>query len=307
MYRRIDVAMWGDRKFRNLSPPQPCGQFLWIFLLTGKYTINIPGVVIAKPAEIASYLEWPLDAFRDAMSDVIRYGLAMACPEAGLVWLPNGIKHNPPQSLNVIRGWAKTWGMVPECDLKDEILRDLFAYVDGMSDAFRHAMRDAFAMACRPVTEAVTGSGTEKELPGVEPKRIQKRGQPKPVLVESLAAAEFLFRSLTALDPEGPLAKLGPGEQVNRVNTWAADIDQLHRADGQSFERIDRVLGWLEEPGNWWRPKIIDGAKLREKFQQLAAQMKSDRLQKKDPQQDIRYGSHRVDPDQKYGRGKVKL
>jgi len=33
-YRKVEVRTWGDEKFRALSPIPPCGQGLWLFLIT---------------------------------------------------------------------------------------------------------------------------------------------------------------------------------------------------------------------------------------------------------------------------------
>lgn len=37
-YRKIEVQMWGDEKFRSLSEIPPCAQGLWLYLLTGTHT-----------------------------------------------------------------------------------------------------------------------------------------------------------------------------------------------------------------------------------------------------------------------------
>ena len=42
--------MWGDKSFRELSAPQPCGQALWIYLLTGPHTTPLPGLFMAGEA-----------------------------------------------------------------------------------------------------------------------------------------------------------------------------------------------------------------------------------------------------------------
>src|SRR2546427_3847788 len=43
-YRKIDTRMWGDCRFRELSSPSPSAKYLWMFLLTGPHTSNIPGL-----------------------------------------------------------------------------------------------------------------------------------------------------------------------------------------------------------------------------------------------------------------------
>lgn len=172
MYRKIDAAMWADRKFRELSPPGPCGQFLWVYLLTGRHGSCIPGVVIARPDELAAYLGWHRDAFGDAFDDafqeVVAKGMARVTEEsrkAGLIWLPRGPRYNPPTSPNMVRSWAKAWPLVPECDLKEAIFRELNAFVKGMSKAFRDAFDDAFRDAFRDAF-AIQEAGNRKQETG---------------------------------------------------------------------------------------------------------------------------------------------
>jgi hypothetical protein len=47
--------------------------------------------------------------------------LAEADWRARLIFLPNGIKYNPPNNPNVIAGWAKHWDALPEGPLKTKI------------------------------------------------------------------------------------------------------------------------------------------------------------------------------------------
>src|SRR4051812_18923898 len=95
-YRKIDTCMWGDSKFRDLSAPQPNGQSLWIYLLTGPHTTNIPGLSCAGEAHLAEALGWSVEAFREAFLEVSSKGLAKADWKARVVWIPNAMKFNPP-------------------------------------------------------------------------------------------------------------------------------------------------------------------------------------------------------------------
>lgn len=154
-YRKIDVRIWSDREVRRLSRPQPNGQSLWMYLLTARETVIIPGVFASRESGLAEELGWPLDGFRKAFAEVSgqafaegeRFGaekaLAKADWEAGLVYVPNGIKHNAPQSPNVVRSWGRTWDELPECDLKAEAYRGLRAFVEGMGHAFLKAFDEA--------------------------------------------------------------------------------------------------------------------------------------------------------------------
>jgi len=44
-YRTIHCKMWGDEWFLALTQPQPCGAWLWIWLLTGELTDVVPGLI----------------------------------------------------------------------------------------------------------------------------------------------------------------------------------------------------------------------------------------------------------------------
>ena len=143
-YRKIDVRMWGDAKFRSLSPPPPGGQALWWYLLTNPSTTNIPGLYRAGESQIAEELGWPMKGFREAFREVFEQGLVEADWEARLVWIPGAMKYHLPESPNVVKGWATTWDELPECDLKTKAFQLLKAFTEGLGEAFAKA----FAKAC---------------------------------------------------------------------------------------------------------------------------------------------------------------
>ena|SRR5215472_4745969 len=98
IWRKIEVRMWGDKKFRALSPLPPSGQALWFFLLTGPHTGPIPGLLKSGRAAMAEELGWQQEAFDKAFQEVFSLGMAIADWQARLVWIPNAIKCNLPQS-----------------------------------------------------------------------------------------------------------------------------------------------------------------------------------------------------------------
>ena len=121
-FRKIEIRMWTDQKFRKLSPMPPSGQSLWFYLLSGPHTSIIPGLFKARRGGIAEELAWTLEAFDAAFNEIASQQMAEADWQAGVVWIPNAIKCNPPQSPNVITAWRKEWPLIPECDLKTKAL-----------------------------------------------------------------------------------------------------------------------------------------------------------------------------------------
>ena len=144
IYRRVSLSMWSDEKFRRLSPLPPSGQSLWIWLLTGARSSRIPGIVIGHPTILALELGWPKRKFSAAFSEILNANLAEFENDAGLIWLPRGVNHNPPASPNVIRSWGREWPLVPECALREKAHAELLAFSRKMGPSFAKAFDEAF-------------------------------------------------------------------------------------------------------------------------------------------------------------------
>lgn len=149
-YRPVSIKMWGDDRFRTLSKPNPNGQTLWIYLLTGPHTSPLPGAFVAGEASLAEALNWPLQAFRKAFTEILGCGLGKFDRSTRLVFLPKAVIHNPPQSVNVVKGWRKAFNELPDCYLKEEVFSTTLANLkslEGLSEAYFEAFGQAFRYA----------------------------------------------------------------------------------------------------------------------------------------------------------------
>lgn len=165
-YRKVEVRTWSDKKFRALTPIPPCGRGLWLFLMTGPHTGPIPGLFRAGRAALAEELGWDIEDFDKAFSEVLAQGMAEADFEARLVWLPNAIKHNQPQSPNVVRSWYAEFDLLPECELKTRAVNALKAYISGLDKGFIKAFEEAMgtpSTKTSPNQEQETGTGEQEQ------------------------------------------------------------------------------------------------------------------------------------------------
>jgi hypothetical protein len=144
-YRKIDTRMWADAKFRALSSPLPSGKYLWIALLTGPHTTNLPGLFRIGEMAMAEELGWSLEGFRKGFGELLREGLAKADWSARVVWIPNAIKYNPPDNPNVVKSWRDSWDEVPECPLKAEAYEALKGFTERFGEGFAKAFREGCA------------------------------------------------------------------------------------------------------------------------------------------------------------------
>jgi hypothetical protein len=138
-YRKVYVRVWGDEGFRSLSKPQPNGQTLWLYLLTGEHTGALPGLFRAGEAQLAEALGWSLKAFREAFREVFQKGMAKADWEARLVFLPKASVYNPPESPNVVKAWRAAFDELPECPLKHAAFLHLKGFLEGFHEGFAKA------------------------------------------------------------------------------------------------------------------------------------------------------------------------
>lgn len=185
-YRKIDVRIWGDEKFQALSGLEPSGKALWLYLLTSPSTNSIPGLFRAGEAAMAEELEWPLKAFREAFGEVFRQGLAEADWKARVIWIPNALKYNRPESPNVVASWAVSWDEIPECRLKHIANAALKDFTEGLGEAFAKA----FAKACpKPSGKAMPNQEQEQEQ---DKEQEQDRSLPGVAAAPPLASPALL-------------------------------------------------------------------------------------------------------------------
>lgn len=173
MYRKIELRMWNDEKFKNLSPLPPSGQSLWIYLLTGPQTGIIPGLYRVGKAALAEELGWSTEDFEKAFQEVLREGLIEYSLKDRLVWIPKAIKYNMPQSPNVILSWRAALDELPECSLRNEaidVLRTQIYALDDKGTAFHEAFNKVFGKPSEKPSAMPSPKPFEKafEMPSVK-------------------------------------------------------------------------------------------------------------------------------------------
>lgn len=161
-YRKVEVRMWGDLKFRRLSPVPPSGQGLWMFLLTGPHTGAIPGLFRAGRAGMAEELGWDQEAFDKAFQEVSDQGMAIADWKGRLVWLPKAVEHNKPESPNVVRGWRTEINLLPECELKLRALEGIRAHLCTLTSSYVEAFDEVAGAVLQALRRRDFGKPSEK-------------------------------------------------------------------------------------------------------------------------------------------------
>lgn len=148
-YRKSNPAKWNDPRFRALPKPVPSSRYLYWFLRLGPQTGIVPGLYEARAGGLADYLGWDRDGFDQAFAELEQQDLARADWEAGLVWVPDAIEDDHPQSLNAAKSWGAALAELPDCQLKNEAYQYVLAFADGIREGLREGIREAIAEGFR--------------------------------------------------------------------------------------------------------------------------------------------------------------
>lgn len=227
-YSKVSRRVWNSRDFRELSAAKPNAQTLWLRLLTGPELTAIPGLFAVREGGLAEELGWPVRSLRRCMQEITDRGMAKFDRKAGLIWVPRGIWHNPPDNPNVIVGWRIAWKELPDCSLKDEAQAAIEAWCAERGNSWENA----FFKVTGKVAERVSGDPSEKGSGagcGKQEKEKEKEIPPTPLS-----------------EPETP-----PAETLaDRASWW------LQLAGPGSKYRFEADLHLGGDPSNW--PEVVE-------------------------------------------------
>jgi len=230
-YSKIFRRMWNDEKFRALSAPQPCGQWLWIRFLSGTELGPVPGLFAARESGLADVLKWSLKSFRESFSELSQLGLAKADWEAGLVWIRHAIRYNEPANPNVVASWEDAWAELPECQLKSEAYSMLCDHLKSRGQSFV----ESFTSRCRNYSSNHCPNQEHDQDQDQEPPKAPQGGRKS----KSLRSGSEAFGKFWESYPR----KVGKGQALR---AWPGD------------DLLPEILAALEWQKPTWRdPKFV--------------------------------------------------
>ena len=200
-YKKVATKMWDDEWFAELSPLAPSGQAMWVFLLTAPQTCSVPGLVKVGLLGMAETLGWSPEDTQRAFDELAKDGHAVADFKRRIVWVPNSIRYNMPENPNVVKGWRTHLEELPDCDVKSQIIADLEAALETLSNTYREAFAFATSKGIGNPSERVSvtlskgfGKQSRKQEQEQEPYQEQEQEQdptraPAPVEEEAAPAA----------------------------------------------------------------------------------------------------------------------
>lgn len=230
-YRKIDVRMWNDRKFRELSDN---AKLVFILLLTHPDTTQI-GTIRTRVSNLADELGWQRDAMSHAIQEVTLNGMIDADEKAGLMVINNFLKYNAPSSPNAFKSWRELIDLMPECDLLDRHVASLKAFVDSLSTGMRNAIPNDLMDAIKDAILRVN------EQPSRIQEQEQEQEQDKEIHTHEHHPKAFETFAGRVCEKETPL-KTAPVEQelpLQRTTVSKTEtVEKKSKAKRQKKEKI---------------------------------------------------------------------
>ena len=265
LYSKIYRKIWLDARFRALSDD---GKILFLFLLTCPDSGTMPGLLRMGKAGLAESLDWAPsrlakalpEVFAEAFQKAFQEGLPKAFPkalaiadwEARLVYLPNALKYNLPQSPNVVLSWSDQWDALPECELKNDAY---MAYFEAMKD-----LGEAFAKAFQKALPKPSGKPLPKPLPKPLANQEQEQEQEQDLICDgpkSAADLEPIQSPPKSQRVKKPFEAMTGREQV--IETYFVEYARVRGEKpvmgGREGKSVDKLIGLLN--GNHARAMTI--------------------------------------------------
>jgi hypothetical protein len=258
-YRKIDMRIQNDAKFRSLSERAK----LVFFLTLSHPNMTMIGAMRATIPGLSAEWSMPEESLREAFQEVFSKGMVKADESACFVWLPNFLKYNRPESPNVVKSWPEAFDLLPECSMKGELFQSLKQFAVGLSEGFTKAFMEAFAKTM-PNQEQEQEQEQDK-TPRAAPKEFpSQKPEFNPVEVAIVICRELGFagRDIRLLIEEQITNEMHrlPGTNAQQVGQTMDDQWRLYQRSAEwktQFKKSPKSFfsspAWKDSPDQWER------------------------------------------------------
>lgn len=138
-YKKIDVRIWNDAKFNALSSD---ARLIFLFMLTAPQTTMVGAVPIDKHT-VSRILKFDEIRYGIGYKQLSEYGM-LEYDEAGIFWIKNFLKYNPPENPKVVISWSSLLDLLPECQLLIKIAKSVLKACETRGEAYVKALHPEF-------------------------------------------------------------------------------------------------------------------------------------------------------------------
>jgi hypothetical protein len=257
--------MWNDRKVRDLTRS---AAFVWVFILTNPRMTSL-GIMHHSLEGLAQEIrpwfveedgqsEGLTEGFPDAFDKVKAKGLFLYEKREAIIAIPNFLKHNPPESVNVVKSWASLADEIPECAFKTAYLAHVLEQSKTLPKSFQEALPSCFRDAAlrsngRLPLGLSEGKGLGKPFPEPEPEL-------EPELEKEIPASAVPEPGARSSPSKNGKPKTKAKAEVSEDGTRAAEIHFEHLTKWKRKAAITADRGaWIRKAAVEWSKALNSG------------------------------------------------
>lgn len=135
-WRRVYSLSWQQSAVQGLSDSE---RVTWLYLQTGPQSTSVGIYRLSTALAVEDLGNVAGDEFERRLGTVCEALQWQFDPTVRVLWMPDWLQMNPPQSPNVAVSWRKLLNNVPDCVVKANAVAAIHRFLKDMPEAFREA------------------------------------------------------------------------------------------------------------------------------------------------------------------------
>lgn len=120
-YRRVEVRIWNDEKFRHLSLE---GASVFFHLLSHPDLRPYGAIRSSEKGLAAEYPFFDSKRYAKGFAELLAKGFVVQSANGCFIRLKNFLKYNFPDNKNFLISWINSLEYLPECSERTQLLQD---------------------------------------------------------------------------------------------------------------------------------------------------------------------------------------
>lgn len=135
-HRRVYSLDWLQAPFQSLDDGE---RVLCLYLRTGPQSTSVGCYRLSAAVACEELANITIEQFEERLTKVCAVFNWPYDNTTRVLWIPEHLQQNPPQSPNVVTSWRKLLGNVPDCLVKAQAVEAIHQQLKELPEAFRKA------------------------------------------------------------------------------------------------------------------------------------------------------------------------
>lgn len=245
-YKKIDVRIWNDAKFNALSSD---AQLIFLYLLTSPQTTMLGAVPVDKHT-VSRILKFDDIRYGIGYKQLSEYGM-LEYDEAGIFWIKNFLKYNPPENPKVVISWSSLLDLFPECQLLIKIAKSVLKACETRGEAYVKALHPEFKKLAKYDMSNGMPYGIAYPMPYQEQEQEQEqeiytrteKSEKHPEVSEDFAGRVSEKPSFSKTDPTEEELPFLNAEEVEDTEPTVSKMEKVRKS-----EKVKNEPSGLQKP-----------------------------------------------------------